>query len=113
MEKRTQTRRHTIAPMRVYNAVSGELTGRVENITVDGMKMISTQSLEPGRMYTLRMDLPDSLPERQTMIVRCQTVWCRNDDPFGMHDIGLKFIDLEVRDRDIIDRPLTHYLFPD
>jgi len=113
MEKRNKTRRHTITPMRVYNAVSGELTGRVENITADGMKLISTSSLEPGKTYTLRMELPESLPDRNKMIVRARAVWCRNEDPFGFHDVGMEFVDLDERDRETIERPLTHYLFQD
>ena len=113
MEKRKDIRRRTIHFMKVYDHNSGELTGQLDNITANGMCLLSTEPLEVGETYRLRIDLPSSLPDTNELTVLARAVWSKKELSFQYYDTGFAFVDLSSEDRKVITERLGYYLFKD
>lgn len=113
MEKRKETRRRTIHFMKVYDQNSGELTGQLDNITSNGMRLLSAEPLEVGETYRFRIDLPESLPGDDTMTVMARAVWSKKELSFQFYDTGFAFVELSEKDRTVIDEKLGLHLFKD
>jgi uncharacterized protein (TIGR02266 family) len=73
------------------------IKGHLGNISTYGLFIKTDNPLEPGRKFTLKLDLP-GIPEQ--LKLSCEVVWARRqaegvNRPQGM---GIKFRDIEMKD---------------
>lgn len=111
LDRRIQQRRHIVYYLKVYDLDSGELVGRLVDVTVTGIHVISETPLEPGVELTLVLYLPDEILRRETVIMPSRLLWCRpdvNPDYWGM---GFEFLGIGSADATILESLIQEYAF--
>ncbi|KIH77843.1 PilZ domain-containing protein [Geoalkalibacter ferrihydriticus] len=112
-DKRSQKRRNTIYYLEVYDLESGRLLGRLVDITVEGMMLISETPIAPDRTYKCRMSLPAEILGRSNILFDATCMWsrkARNDDFF---EAGFRSLIADPGDIDAIEMLIQRFAFND
>ncbi len=112
-ERRNLKRRHLLYYLRVFDAATGVLLGKLVDISADGMMLISEQAIELDRCFQLEMDLPanEGITERISFTAR--SAWCREDINPDFYDTGFQIVKLDPGTSQLIERLIDHFGFRD
>ncbi len=94
MKQRNRPRKNTPHPVKVMDTESGQVIGRVVDITADGLMMVGSINLEIGRVFSLRIVLPRMTDGKMDIAVQAETVWCKQDTNPKFFQTGFRFHNL-------------------
>ena len=98
-ELRSQKRRHLIYNLEVFDQATGKLLGHLVDLTVNGMKLISKESIAPGQTFSLRMIVPEEYcPEGGVNFSATSTFSAQDINP-DFYATGFTTLDLDKKNR--------------
>ncbi len=101
--KRKSERRQLIYYLKVLDKNTNNLIGHLADITPEGLMLLSDQQNKPGKIFNLRILLPEETIGSKYLDVRAMSLWCKNDVNESLYDTGLKFINLSITANEIIE----------
>ena len=110
-KRRSEKRRNLIYYLEVYDNESGELTGHVIDITKGGVLIISESMLELNKIFSLKIILPFTINEIDSIIFDAECVRCTVSQNKSHIDIGFKYISLDEPFLTIINKLILEYGF--
>ena len=110
-DKRILRRKESLFYLKIVDLSSGELIGRLVDITVDGFKLISKNSVELNKEFDLALELPESLDGDNKMEFRATSLHTKKDINPDYNDTGFKFVDLSRENLIKISIILKKYIF--
>nr|MBN2277666.1 PilZ domain-containing protein [candidate division Zixibacteria bacterium] len=112
-EKRRLERRNTLYYLKVFDRNTRRLTGRLTDITTEGMKLVSDKPIEANRSYKLRIVLPEPIRGKNQIVLDAVSVWSKPDPNPAYYGSGFRFTDILPESRNTIENSFDSYLFPD
>lgn len=100
-ELRRLKRRHLIYYLEVYDNSTNQLLGHMVDLTVEGMKLVSKEYVEPKKEYSLKMILPEGYAADREVHFKASTTWCRADVNPDFYAVGFNAPNLEKETRKI------------
>jgi hypothetical protein len=102
MPARRSVRKRASDAIMVINAMTGETLGRIGNLSVDGMMLITPQPLPEGRLYQLQFVLADAERRPRRLEVGIQCMWSDAARTDRTYWTGCRIIDIAPVERDIL-----------
>lgn len=96
--QRRNVRKRVSTAVMVVNAISGDTMGRIGNLSIDGMMLISPQALKEEWLFQVHFQLAVTGQVRK-IEVGMQCLWTEAARTAGSHWNGCKFIDIDEADR--------------
>ena len=82
-------RRHLIYYLEVFDNTTGVLLGHLVDLTVEGMKLVSKNYIEPQKEYSLKMVLPEGHARDRDVHFKAKSMWCREDVNPDFYAVGM------------------------
>ena len=95
---RRRPRKNTPHLVKVLDADTGEVLGRVVDVTADGMMLVTEGSMELGHVIKARLILPVMVQARTEIQVEAEAVWCKQDSNPSFYKVGFRFSNLAGED---------------
>lgn len=93
--RRRQRRRTVTAPVNIYNKDTGEMLGRLVNITTEGLMLVNTRPLAADRLYQAVIELPEPVNEVTRLELGIDSLWTSPANPDAdMFWSGCQIIDI-------------------
>ena len=99
---RSQTRHDMIYYLRVRSRQSGNIVGRIVDLTTDGFRLYTEEKIEPDTEFQLTMDIPDALGGDRQISLAARSVWCRRSSNPDFFEVGFQTDGLSSKDRSLI-----------
>lgn len=112
-ELRALQRRHLIYYLEVYDDATGELMGHLVDLTTEGVKLVSKKPIEAGKVFKLRMRLPEDYFDEKVMRFEAQSEWSTNDVNPDFYDTGFSAPTMSKRAKNIIMSLVNQFGFND
>jgi len=96
---------------RVFDQKTGELLGHIIDITPAGAMLISEKPLEIGKLYHLKIELPDDLSTRQFMVFEAKSIRGSRDLIPEFYDTGMQLINVAPSDIALIEKLVESFGF--
>ncbi len=106
-------RRSLIYYLVVHDAQSGDLVGHLVDITTDGLKLVSTVPIEPGRRLKLRMELPEHYFDQRELCFTAQSRWTSRDINPDFYTTGFTMEEMDETSKDLVSGLVNLYGFND
>ncbi|MBD3218974.1 MAG: hypothetical protein GF310_11920 [candidate division Zixibacteria bacterium] len=101
-EKRKNVRRIPNDYFLVYDRHHGNFIGRLLNMSLGGMMLVSEGPIETSKIFYCRMDLPEKVQGRNNITFDAVSKWCRMNDNTKMYETGYELKDVSKETREII-----------
>ncbi len=92
----------------VYDEEKFVLLGRVDDLSMGGMCVISELDIPIKNTVKLAIEIPVQDGEPQTIYQRCESVWQYADENCGLNKIGFRFVGISAANMKIINDIITH-----
>lgn len=103
MPSRRSVRKRTGESILVTDAMTGKTIGRIGNLSVDGMMLISAQPIAEGSLYQLQFLLTDAQRLQRRLEVGIQCLWSEAARTENTHWAGCRIIDIAPSEQQILD----------
>jgi hypothetical protein len=107
-EKRRLPRKRPDVPLQVVDAMTGEVVGRLGNISLEGMMLITQRPLAEDALFQFLFHLPDSHGRLHPIEVGVHEQWTDGGSARGNAWTGFRFIDIAADDERILREWLMH-----
>lgn len=109
-ERRKLPRKYLVAYSSVYEQSTGKMLGYLCDLTLNGLMVISKESLEIDTETQIYIDLPDTenFPQN-TIKINARVIWTNADLDPRLNNIGFQFIDLAEEQKPIITQMINTY----
>lgn len=111
-EQRRSKRKHVDSFIQVVNAMTGEVIGRVGNLSVDGIMIMSSVAPADDGLYQFSFHLPDGHGHAVTLEVGVHEQWYEPANAPGQYWAGFRIIDIAPKDfetlRTYVDNDALH-----
>lgn len=109
-ERRNLRRRHLRYYLHVHDRGTGEFVGRLADITVGGVMLVTEDELIIGNRYELRIDFRNVLVGKRHLLLSARCVWCEKDtiNP-AYFASGFELDDLSAEDSEVIKALIVEY----
>ena len=94
---------------RVTDRKTDRLLGYLVDLTTGGALLIGDVPLKIGSEFSLRVDLPEGLTDREYLDVEARAVWNQPDVDPEFYRSGLQLLETSAEDLSILGRVLSHY----
>ncbi|MFH0921346.1 MAG: PilZ domain-containing protein [Fibrobacterota bacterium] len=101
-EKRLLKRRHLLYNLLVINADTSETLGRLADINVEGLLLVSEKPVPVNADYTLRITLPQKILGQEVLQVAARSLWSKKDANPSLLLTGFRLDNPSVRDIEAI-----------
>lgn len=109
-KNRKQSRKRIGTVLRLFDRNTGSNMGRLANISLEGFKLSTRESLPVGSRYPISMVLPETLGGSNTLSFDAQVVWCRPAaDAPGEYRVGFRIVRLNESDLRILVQLIDKY----
>lgn len=102
VEHRRAPRRRAEEVIQVTNAITGEAFGRIGNLSIDGVMLVTERPAREDALYQFTFQLPDERGRLQQVEIGMHEQWTESASVAGQHWIGLRFIDLSPEDHALV-----------
>ena len=109
-EHRKRPRKNTPHRINVLDNETGRPLGRIVDITADGLMLVASQAIEPGREFSLKILLPAMLQNRTDIVAESRVVWCQQDRNPRYFKIGFQFINLPGDDGFLLEDVMHKFI---
>jgi len=104
-KKRKLKRVHLIYYLLVFDDTTDKLIGHIVDLTTEGIKMMSRTEITPGKIYKIKMILPEGIEETsKEVFFEAKSIWCKSKmysdfygSGFEYHNIGEDYIQIIKR----------------
>lgn len=110
-QKRKNPRRALIYYLEVFESGSDRTFGRTIDITIDGFQLISETLLTVGKVYELRMILPEEIQEASEIIFNSRCIRSYKDPYTPYYYSGFHFKDMDPAQASIIGLLISDFGF--
>jgi hypothetical protein len=109
-KNRKQTRKRIGTVLRLFDRSNGRSMGRLGNISLEGLKLITREEIHVASRHPLSMVLPETLAGSNTMSFDAQCVWCRkSEEAPGEFQAGFRIIRISDNDLRILVQLIEKY----
>ena len=112
-EARALQRRHLIYYLEVRDDATGKLLGHLVDITTEGIKLVSKGAIEKGRVFRLRMELPEDYFDEKILRFEAKSLWSSNDVNPDFYDTGFSVVGMDERAKSIVADLVGQFGFND
>ena len=91
----------------VYDEEKIVLLGRVDDLSMGGMCVLSELSIPLGNKAKLTIEIPLEDGGVDTIKQQCESVWIRANEASGLHKIGFRFIGISPSNMKKIHRIIS------
>jgi c-di-GMP-binding flagellar brake protein YcgR len=78
----------------VYDEDKFVLLGRITDLSIGGICVVSEISIQLGNVVKLAIEIPSAQGEAETLWVLCESVWQKPDEINDLYKIGFRFVGL-------------------
>jgi hypothetical protein len=103
-EHRRNKRKRADVIVQVTNALTGEVMGRVGNLSTDGMMLVANRALREDALYQFVFHLPDERGHAHPLEVGVHEQWSEPANVPGQFWAGFRFIDIGDDDFVLLSR---------
>lgn len=103
MVARRSVRKRTAEVIMAINAMTGETLGRIGNLSVDGMMLISSHSMREEQLFQVQFQLRDAQRVIHRFEVGIQCLWCDEARTEHTYWTGAKLIDISDAEQEVLD----------
>lgn len=104
-DERRRLERHPVSnSLEVYDLSNGHHLGRVVDLHVEGLMLLSEHPIELNRHYALQVNLPMTLNGRREFLLDAESLWHRKSINGSQYWTGLHFTDLPDESRQCIEK---------
>ena len=107
-EKRRLPRKRPDVPLQVVDSMTGEVVGRLGNLSLEGMMLIAQRPLAEDALFQFLFHLPDSHGRLHPFEVGVHEQWTDGGSVRGQTWAGFRFIDMAADDERILRDWLMH-----
>lgn len=93
-ERRSTLRKAVTGPLDVVDSISGEIIGRIGNLSRTGMMLICHHPLRDGALYQLRFRLPNQQGIPTDVETGVHTMWTEQAATSGYQWSGVRIISI-------------------
>jgi hypothetical protein len=105
MSERRNLERHTVSSsLEVYDLETGNLLGRVVDLHVEGLMLLSDKPIEMFKSFSLQINLPMTLNGMDEFLLDAESLWNRESIGGGQYWTGLHFTHLPAESRQCIEK---------
>lgn len=91
----------------VYDEDKFVLLGRVDDLSMGGMCVLSEMEIPINKTVKLAIEIPGLGNDPQTIFQRCESVWQYADEKNGLNKIGFRFVGISAANMKIINDIIT------
>ena len=108
-EKRKLRRRSLLYDFEVVEKDSGASVGRIINISLEGLMLISTDRQVSDTVLDLRIKLPETIFGKNNIDCKAQCMWCKKNKNTDFYEAGFHLLELPEDDIKAIVGLITKY----
>lgn len=101
-KQKKPVRRQAVEELVVYDVRTNQPIGRVENMTAEGVKLVTDEPADVSRILYCRLDLPEKLLGADQVFFDAECRWCRKNEFTGLYESGFKLRNVRADDKEII-----------
>ena len=111
-ERRKLPRKYLMAFSSVIDNNSGMLLGYLNDLTLNGLMVISKVEKDVGIETELYIELPE-VPKfpKKSLLIKARIIWCEADIDPRLYNIGFHFLRVSAEDKIIIEQMIDAYEF--
>jgi hypothetical protein len=102
IEHRRSPRKPPGVIIQVTNTLTGEVFGRLGNISAEGMMLVASRPVVDDALYQLLFHLPDEHGRLHPIEVGVHEQWSEEANVPGQHWVGFRFIDIAPADAAVL-----------
>lgn len=102
-ERRKQSRQRLMSETVVLDANTGELLGRIGNLTTEGLMLRSDQALDIDYTYALQIRLPDEVGGRAELNLEARSLWSQRAVDPTYFATGFEILNVDEEDRKVLE----------
>ncbi|MEW5924187.1 MAG: PilZ domain-containing protein [Candidatus Zixiibacteriota bacterium] len=106
-EKRKFVGRQACHNLSLFDRKTGDFLGRVVNMSINGLMLVSDQPIEFPKLYECKIELPEEILESRELIFDAESKWCNKNDELNCYETGFLLRNLSEKVGDIV-RLLMH-----
>jgi hypothetical protein len=111
-DKRKLKRRQLIYYLQVLDRGTGQLVGRLADITTEGLMLISPEPIEEKKVFEVKMVLPTEIQGDKAVTFDAESIWCQQDVNPDLYVTGFRFLKVAQKDIRIIEDLTFDYEIP-
>ena len=108
-ELRRYPRKKLTREMVMFDRTTGGNVGRLINISIDGFKLATRQSIEPGTRFSLSMVLPEQLQGVTTLSLEGRAVWNQEQDRQNEYQAGFQIVEISELHRSVLEMMMEKF----
>lgn len=93
----------------ILNEETGEQLGNLVDITVDGMRIMSSSRVNPDAIYLLRLVLPTEIEGVSELTLSAISRWCNQDTNPEFYNAGFEFRNVPMKNVKVIRRIIEQF----
>lgn len=109
VDMRKRPRKNTPHLVRAIDDETGNVLGRVVDITSEGMMTVTPSAVSPGQAFLVRLNLPVMVHNRSDVVVETEVVWCTRDKNPDFYRAGFKFLNLRGEDGFLLEEVMHKF----
>ena len=98
IEHRRSPRKPPGVIIQVTNTLTGDVIGRLGNLSIDGMMLVANKPVVEDGLYQLQFNLPDEHGRLHPIDVGVHEQWSEDANVPGQQWVGFRFIDIGPND---------------
>ncbi len=102
IEHRRSPRKPPGVIIQVTNTLTGDVVGRLGNISAEGMMLVANRPVVDDALYQLLFHLPDEHGRLHPIEVGVHEQWSEEANVPGQHWVGFRFIDIAPTDAAVL-----------
>lgn len=102
-EYRRSPRKSAFVTIPVMNKMTGQVIGRIGNLSADGMLLVCDEKVTDGALFQLGFELVNEDGQPQAIEVGAQEMWAERANVPGQYWAGFHIIDISDRDLEAVD----------
>jgi hypothetical protein len=95
-------RKRADAIIQVSNAITGEVVGRIGNLSIDGMMLIANRPMRDDALFQFLFHLPDGNGRTQALEIGMHEQWSEPASVPGQQWAGFRIIDIGPEDQSVL-----------
>lgn len=107
-DKRRLPRKRPDMPLQVTDMMTGDVVGRLGNVSLEGMMLIAQKPIQSDALYQFSFHLPDAHGRLHPVEVGVHEQWSDSGSMHGHAWIGFHFIDISPDDDALLRGWLMH-----
>ena len=108
-ELRRYARKKLMREMVMFDRTTGGNVGRLINISLDGFKLSTRLSIDPGTRFSLSMVLPEQLQGVTTLSLEGRCVWSQEQDRQNEYHAGFQIVEISDLHRSVLEMMMEKF----